>query len=319
MPIRTGRQGSALLTVLWLSAALAAVAFALSNTVRSETDRAATAKDGLRCEYLAAAGIERASLELLWSALNPGRPIIPPDSTVVDLSFPSGVTHVEMIPETAKLNINTVSREDFLRLEAALGIDPALAADIELQLEQRRNPLMAINPNVNPTFLAQAASFQNVEELLQVKGITPEMLYGTWAAEVEAEGRKRLTHRPGLADCLSVYGSNTTVDANTAPAPVLAAVGLDPQAISALLQRRAQAPLTPRDLGQLQLPYGPAGNRLRIGGNTIITFRATARLLLPDGRLSDVARTEAAQMKFMVDGSATPIHVLRWYDAAGNN
>ena len=38
-----GECGSALLSVLWLSVALAAIAFALSNTVRGETERASTA------------------------------------------------------------------------------------------------------------------------------------------------------------------------------------------------------------------------------------------------------------------------------------
>src|SRR5437763_8424658 len=39
------RRGSALLTVLWISAALAAVGFALANTVRGETERTSTTVD----------------------------------------------------------------------------------------------------------------------------------------------------------------------------------------------------------------------------------------------------------------------------------
>jgi general secretion pathway protein K len=321
MPTRRSRNGSALLTVLWLSAALAAVAFALSNTVRSETDRASTAKEGLRCEYLASAGIERASMELLWSALYPAQRMIPAGATQVDLAFPTGMTRVRIIPETAELNVNTITRADFLRLATALGMDPVLAANIALELEQRRNPLaaMQINPGLNPTFQAQAASFQNIEDLLQVRGMTPEILFGTWEPAVDAEGRESLAPRPGLADCLSVYGSNDRVDANTAPAPVLAAVGMEPQVIGALLQRRAQAPLGPEELSQFLNSFGSVNNRLRVGGNTIVTLRATARLKLPDGRLSDVARTSAAQIKFMPDDRYTPIHILRWYDAAWGN
>ena len=36
---RRSQKGSALLAVLWMSAALAAIAFSVSSTVRSETDR----------------------------------------------------------------------------------------------------------------------------------------------------------------------------------------------------------------------------------------------------------------------------------------
>jgi general secretion pathway protein K len=321
MLIRRRRKGSALLTVLWLSAALAAVAFALSNTVRSETDRAATAKEGLRCEYLASAGIERASMELLWSAFYPARRMIPAGATQVDLEFPTGMTRVRIMPETAKLNVNTITRADFLRLLAALGVDPILATNITLELEQRRNPLtaMQINPGLNPTFQAQATSFQNIEDLLQVRGMTPEILFGTWEPAVDPEGRESLTPRPGLADCLSLYGSSDRIDANTAPAPVLAAVGVEPHVISALLQRRAQSPLAPEELGQFLNSLGSVNNRLRVGGNSIITFHATARLRLPDGRLSDVARTSAAQIKFLPSDGDTPIHILRWYDAVWSN
>src|SRR5690349_15568206 len=51
--VRCRRRGSALLTVLWISAALAAVGFALANTVRGETDRASTTVDEVRSYYLA--------------------------------------------------------------------------------------------------------------------------------------------------------------------------------------------------------------------------------------------------------------------------
>ena len=43
----------ALLMVLWISAALAAVAFSLANTVRGETDRTSTELDEVRGYYLA--------------------------------------------------------------------------------------------------------------------------------------------------------------------------------------------------------------------------------------------------------------------------
>ncbi|MEI9976510.1 MAG: hypothetical protein WDO73_33315 [Ignavibacteriota bacterium] len=61
-------MGSALIAVLWLSAALSAIAFAMSVTVRGETSRTATSMDELRTYYLASAGVDKASMELLWTA-----------------------------------------------------------------------------------------------------------------------------------------------------------------------------------------------------------------------------------------------------------
>src|SRR4051812_36107425 len=65
---RPRQRGSALLTVLWISAALAAVGFALANTVRGETERVSTTVDDLRSYYLATGAIDKAAIEVLWSA-----------------------------------------------------------------------------------------------------------------------------------------------------------------------------------------------------------------------------------------------------------
>ena len=98
----TDRRGSALLAVLWLSAALAAIAFSLSTTVRGETERSSTALDGLRTYYLAQGAVERAAVEYLWSKNFPGRRTIPEHATSVKYALPSGEAIVEIIPETAK-------------------------------------------------------------------------------------------------------------------------------------------------------------------------------------------------------------------------
>src|SRR5467141_3136067 len=62
-PAPQSERGSALLAVLWLTAALAAISLTLATTVRGETERMATAEDGLRAYYLATGAIERA---VLW-------------------------------------------------------------------------------------------------------------------------------------------------------------------------------------------------------------------------------------------------------------
>ena len=57
-------------------------------------------------------------------------------------------------------------------------------------------------------------------------------------------------------------------------------------------------------------------DRLRVEGNSIVTIRATARLRLPGGQLSDLKRTVASMVKYMPPGYDSPIHILRWYDTA---
>src|SRR5260221_14283014 len=65
--IRNPLRGSALLAVLWLSLALSAIAFSLASTVQGETDRTATAVDGLPTYYPTTGAIERAILYIQWA------------------------------------------------------------------------------------------------------------------------------------------------------------------------------------------------------------------------------------------------------------
>ena len=324
---RPPTKGSALLAVLWLAAALAAIAFSLSSTVRGETERASTAMDGARGYYLASGAIERASMELLWSAAAPSdRRLIPLGASHVDYTFAGGAVRVDIVPETAKLNVNLAPPEELYRVCLALGLDPNRARDIAAAIVEWRSPDMGLTGldgyylSLTPSFRPPHASFQMTEELLLVKGITPDIYYGTYAPATEhaAEDSPRLLPRPGLADCLSVYGSGGAVDANTAQPAVLSAVGLPPDAIAALVVRRNAAPLAPGDLQALMESMGPSANRLRLGGDTIFTFRATARPRLANGQLSDLRRTLAAQVKYL-SKSDDPIQVLRWYGAPWSN
>jgi general secretion pathway protein K len=321
----TGNRGSALLAVLWLSAALAAIAFSLSSTVRGETERTSTAVDGLRSYYLASGAIDRASLELLWTVTNPGQRKIPRGSTAVDYIFPSGVAHVEIIPEAAKLDVNKAPPEELYRLLVALGVEPERAQQIALGIVDWRTPLgqeaSAIDQyylSLTPSFRGRHASFEEIEELLLVRGVTPDIFYGTYVPVPDGEGGggPRLVPRGGLEDCLSVFGSAQQVDANTAAPAVLAAIGLTPAAITALLERRRSMPLTQQQIGDFAQSLGAGANRLRVEGNSIVTLRATARLRLPNGQLSDLRRTVGAMVKYMPVGYDSPIHILRWYDTA---
>src|SRR5689334_24985926 len=87
-------RGSALLAVLWVSAALAAIAFSLANTVLGETQRTSTEVEGMRAYYLAPGAVERAAYELLWSVQAPNKYPVHPGATFVDYSFPPRTARV---------------------------------------------------------------------------------------------------------------------------------------------------------------------------------------------------------------------------------
>lgn len=318
-----GQRGGALLAVLWLSAALAAVAFALATSVRGETERASTAADGVRAYFLATGAVERALLYMAWGPeyRNPDGTsrYYTPGQSVLHLPFPSGVARVDIIPETAKLNINQIAPDELFRLLANLGAHPEAARQLTLAIVDWRQPAPAgslfdqFYLSRVPSFLARHASFEETEELLLVHGMNPELFYG----RVERGPDGRLIPVPGLRDCVSPYGSTSQVDVNTAELPVLLTVGLPPDVAMALVERRKVMPIrTPQEFQQL-VGSIPGSHRLRLGGNTIYTLRSTAALRLPNGPLSDLRRTVAAQVKFQMMGVTPPYVVLRWYDQAG--
>ncbi len=319
------RRGGALLAVLWLAAALAAIAFSLANSVRGEAERTATASDGTRGYYLATGAIERAILYVQW-----GGAFRNPDGSpryyeswmpALRFSFPTGEALVEIIPESSKLNINIASGEDLFRLLVALGAPPERAREIALAILDWRTPMApgaassfdAFYLSLTPSFRARHSSFEEIEEVLLVKGMTTELFHGAY--ERDSEGR--LVARGALKNCISVFGATGRFDVNSAEPALLVALGINPDMVAALVQRRRAEPF--RDLGQLAsfAPGGAPGfQRLQIGGGSILTLRATGRVRLPDGKLSDLRRSVSAMVKFFPAGWNPSHQILRWNDSA---
>jgi general secretion pathway protein K len=316
------RRGGALLAVLWLSAALSAIAFSVAASVRGETERTATLSDGVRSYFLATGAIERALfyIELGPAHRNPdGSPrYFEPGNPRLHFEFPSGAADVEIIAESSKLSVNESRPEDFMRLLLALGAQPERAQEITSAIMDWRNAapggLSMFDQyylSLTPSFRARHASLEEIEELLLVKGMTPDLFYGS----VIRDAQGRLQPRAGLRDCVSVFVGAGAVDINTAHPVVMTALGLDPGLVAAIVQRRHAIPFrSSQEIAAFAQGAGPALSRLTIGGGTIYTLRSTARLRSPNGSLSDMSRTVSAMAKFHKVAQNPPIEILRWYD-----
>jgi len=323
--LRRSSRGAALLAVLWLAAALSAIAFTLANTVRGEIERSSTDADGLKTYYLAEGAIDRMLLYILSGPATLGpdqKPLFQPNITrVVPLNFPTGVARVEYIPENSKLNVNTAPASELTSLMIALGADPGRAEGIAAGILDWRggtpggsfSDLDQYYLSLTPSFRARHASLQEIEELLLVRGVTPNLFYGAYTRNAEG----RLIPHAGLRDCLSVYGSIGPLDVNTVTPEVMVAVGVAPETAAAIVAMRNTAPI--RDMAQLA-PFTNGGKgvaRLTMTpGGSIATLRATAQLRLSTGQLSDLRRTVSALVKFWGPDVDPPFHIMRWYDDA---
>ena len=298
-PPPSGRDGGALLAVLWLAAAMAAIAFSAAQTVKAERDRTENLVNGARAALLASSGVERGLLYVLWGGaarLPDGRPRFwAPGMPLLRFSFPSGEVLVEVIPESSKMNVNSAPADFLGRLIVALGYPPPQAAQIATAIVDWHSPpspegtLDAIYLRLNPTFRVPHASFQQIEELASVYGMTPELLYG----RVERDPDGNWIPRAGLRDCLSVYGGNGSFDINSVQPDVLLAAGVAPQGVARIVAARRQAPITGEQLAAGVRDLGPAAPRFVVGGDRIYTIRATARIWKPNGGLSEVRRSAA--------------------------
>jgi len=323
------QRGGALLTVLWLVAALSAIAFSVATTVRTETERTATHIEQVRAYYLATGALDRAVLWMSWGsgARRPdGMPMFyEPGMSLLNMNFPSGIASVEIIPESARLNVNRATPQELGMLFVSMGLPPDRAQMIVEAIVDARSgnpggsPLDQFYLAVNPTFRPRHASFEQIEELLYMRGVSADLFHGTWVRNIAGV----LVRLPGLKDCLTVYGINDAYDINTSPAPVLQAIGLPPDLVAAIVQRRAVRPfLMPAELGPIIGAAGPAGGKLRIGGNSVYTLRATSTLRAqPPAFVSDVRRSASLVIKFNnnMKEDLTPYWILRWYDNAGTN
>jgi general secretion pathway protein K len=309
---RRSNSGSALLTVLWLTAALSAIGLAVANNVRGETERAATNVDDVKAYFIARGAVERAGMRMFW-----GQDYFTSTTVAMDLPFPNAQVRVEIIPESSKLGVNSSPPEEIRRLLVALGVAEDRAFDITEAIVDWRTPLQpehtspfdAFYLSQSPSFLPRHTSLSENEELLLVKGITPDLYFG---ASLD-------NSRAGLRDCISPFSNGSAVDVNTARAETLVAVGLSPEDAATIVKSRQEHPIIDyKELASLQQSLGPAGVRLRVGGAFMYTLRSTARLKRPDGTLSDMRRTVAALVRLNYAGNPQGrppgFDVVRWYD-----
>ncbi|HYP06701.1 MAG TPA: hypothetical protein VER03_10770 [Bryobacteraceae bacterium] len=319
------QQGAALIAVLWLAAILAAIAFSIANTVRGETERTGTTTESVRSYYLATGGLERALAYMEWGPSHRN-----PDNTPryfengmsrLNFRFPTGGVTVEVIPESSKYDINTIAPPELVRLLGHLGVPAPRAEQIAMAIVDWRSPAPA--PGIsffdreylaaNPSFRARHASLEETEELLLVKGMTPEIYHGSYVRDAAG----RLQPRAGLKDCVSVYGSAGPFDINTVQPAVMQNLGIAPEMVALIQQRRHARPFrNMSEVAPLAQFGGPGFSRLTVGGgNSIFTLRSTARLRVGENRFSDMTRTVSGLYKFHKAGYTPWIEVLRWYDS----
>jgi general secretion pathway protein K len=307
---------------------MTAIAFALAASVRTETERAEADSEGLRAYYLARGSIDRALLWLQWGPQYrraDGAPMFyEPPMPRLSFTFPSGTAVVELIPENSKINVNRADPDVLYRLLLILGAGEDRARIITAGILDWRqasstpgqSPFDAFYGSQASSFFAPHASIRELEELLLIRGMTTDLFYGTY----RRDGDGHASWHAGLRDCVTTIGADQGgFDINSVEPAVLAAMGVPAPAVSGIVAARNQHPILALNEVSAWLPPEASG-RLRIGGGTAITLRATAHLYKAGGRQpSDLKRSVAALIKMGRTRRDPPYTILRWYDNAQSN
>jgi general secretion pathway protein K len=224
------QSGIALLIVLWVVVLLLTIALSFSVMARTEIFSTLTFKEQLENKYLAEAGLQRGVIELFYRAANKNRQalfveekILRTDGTTYMGKLENGSYKLSMTDESGKININTLTDSSGIVLNnllVNLGIEKETADTIVDSILDWKSPTglhrlhgadSSYYSSLPNPYKAKNANFDNLEELLLVKGVTPDILYGN-------------AQRPGMIRFLTIYGDAGTININVAAPEVLKAI-----------------------------------------------------------------------------------------------
>lgn len=253
----TARQGFALIAVLWVTAVLSAIAMSFATTARLQGQEALHGLNAAQGAYILQSALAKGEHELRKYRLNQhllqqkeqleaiGQQDLElwwPRYEPYYLRLEGRTVAVRLVADMGKLDVNTLDYAHWERLLRACGVeDPAeitaiansvadwIDTDSEFRIGGAENDYYQ---GLDKPYMCKNGKLESIEELLLVKGITPELYNGT-------------AERPGLVDVLDVTGGADKMDINSASLRAfLLAEGIPPDAVKALGAARRARPIT---------------------------------------------------------------------------
>jgi general secretion pathway protein K len=229
-------HGMALIIVLWVLTLLSVLALEFCFTMRTELNLTRNYKEKGQLYYYAQGGIHRGIAELIYRndpALHQKRTaprIEAPkdmekewqvDGTPYAVPFQNGEAVVKMRSETGRISLNRAP-DQLLRRIIKYFVEVGEQRDVIVDsiLDWRdSDDFRRVNGAENDYYRSlpepydcKNADFDTVEELLLVRGITPELFHGKKAKGEEGQESPVI----GLKDIFSVFSTSATLDINSA-------------------------------------------------------------------------------------------------------
>ncbi len=322
------QRGAVLIVVLWVVVILSLLALSFAASIRTEVDAARVVVEQRQSRFMARAGIEYAIYEILqtqsafFQSQSQAEPTFDSVPDVVrghlNLSLSAGEAKVEVIDETGKLNINLAPDFLIFNLLLMIGIDGAEAESITNSILDWRDaddvPLpggaeSAYYQSLDPPYYAKNSLFDVPEELLLVKGVTPEIYYGKKTTTSAGDPVQLY----GLQHYVTTFSNINRINVNSAPAPVIAAIpGLDYPTAYAIEAIRAEMPIADMSEITKRVP-GISGEAL----NFFSILRSNVYTMISEGRLKDSDVVSQIRAVIRVDGVGRKGYaVLYWNEGS---
>jgi general secretion pathway protein K len=294
--VKDDQSGAILIVVLWVILAVSLLALSFSASIRTEVEAARNVVEQKQAYYLARAGIEYAVYEILktqsaffqsQTGQGLGLDTIPPALRgFLNLELTGGSADIRIIDESGKININAAPDHLIFNLLLMIGVEPEQADIITDSIIDWLDPDELVSPfgaeseyyrSLPEPYPVKNGFFDVPEELLLVRGVTPEIYYGRKGMSDEGEPVEFY----GLQNHVTTFGGGTQINLNSASIPVLGAVpGLDFSVATMIAEMRAEAPfMNPNELTDLipglstdTLTY------LGIASSNVYTIRSFGRL-----------------------------------------
>lgn len=258
-----GQEGMALIIVLWVLTLLSVLALEFCFSMRTELNVTRNQKEKEQLYYYAQGGIQRGIAELIYRSdplLHQKRtaPKIEDtgefekewkcDGTPYAVSFPYGDAEVKLRSESGRINLNRAP-DQLLRKVVSYFVELGEQRDVIVDsiLDWRdADDLHRLNGAENDYYRSLAepydckdADFDTVEELLLVRGITPELFYGKKTKSEDGQEIPAI----GLKDIFTVFSTSVALDINLAPVEVLTIFfGIPSETAKRIVEAREEKP-----------------------------------------------------------------------------
>jgi general secretion pathway protein K len=283
-----GERGFVIVAVLWLLAALAALALIFSLHLVNSTRAVALNDTALQAEALVSAGVELTAYQLRLASeqARPARGALHTQLNRAELS-------VSFISEAARIDLNAAPKELLARLLSVLGAsseDAKQYSDRIVGWRTRATPETADKEDAlylagGRSYLPRQAPFAHVNELGLVLGLPPALV-------------------ERMLPFVTVFSGAPGVDVlNAAPEVIAALPGVTPLVLNQFLNERDS------------LPNDPTAIATALGGskeNAILhksqAYRLEVRVRFPNGQRA------GSEVVISLSGDEDPYRVLSWQD-----